>query len=299
MQAHSRRPPAPSAPQATIFWERIRQLQQEDLTVSVKVDSANKGGLLVKYGPYDGFVPVSQFGSVGGCTHCARRVRRAHPCAPGQLCVCEHMQQGHRTQLVCKHSPTRAHMQWLISRPPPSHAPQMVTVDMMESLIGYEIPVKFLEVDEVRAWLCTGLCTCRLHVCRMLHCCLPWPHAHSTMPSTVACCPHNDWAQCAPQPSGSAHPRCSPSTILHRTASVWCSATSGPAWHRGRRWWATRCVPMWQPMRQEQEQQQHRLCLLLHLLERLLRLSLHSIHTVRHCPLACRLAMWCRAQSAL
>ena len=27
---------------------------------------------------------------------------------------------------------------------------QVVTVDMMESLIGYEIPVKFLEVDEVR-----------------------------------------------------------------------------------------------------------------------------------------------------
>ncbi|KAF5830247.1 plastid ribosomal protein S1 [Dunaliella salina] len=78
-----------AAMEATIFWERIRQLQSEDVTVFVKVDSANKGGLLVKYGPYDGFVPVSQFGSV-------------------------------------------------------------VTVDMMDSLIGYEIPVKFLEVDEER-----------------------------------------------------------------------------------------------------------------------------------------------------
>lgn len=32
--------------------------------MSVLVESANKGGLLVKYGIYDGFVPVSQFGSV-------------------------------------------------------------------------------------------------------------------------------------------------------------------------------------------------------------------------------------------
>lgn len=52
--------------QATVFWNRIRQLQEEDVTVYVKVESANKGGLLVKYGPYDGFVPVSQFGSVSG-----------------------------------------------------------------------------------------------------------------------------------------------------------------------------------------------------------------------------------------
>lgn len=49
--------------EATVFWQRVRQLQEEDITVSVMVESANKGGLLVKYGIYDGFVPVSQFGS--------------------------------------------------------------------------------------------------------------------------------------------------------------------------------------------------------------------------------------------
>lgn len=50
--------------QATIFWQRIRQLQEEDVIVNVIVDSANKGGMLVKYGVYDGFIPVSQIGSV-------------------------------------------------------------------------------------------------------------------------------------------------------------------------------------------------------------------------------------------
>mmetsp|Transcript_17096 Transcript_17096/g.42846 ORF Transcript_17096/g.42846 Transcript_17096/m.42846 type:complete len:435 (-) Transcript_17096:959-2263(-) len=78
-----------AAMEATVFWHRIRQLQEEDVTVYVKVDSANKGGLLVRYGPYDGFVPVSQFGS-------------------------------------------------------------SITPDNMESLVGYDIPVKFLEVDEER-----------------------------------------------------------------------------------------------------------------------------------------------------
>ncbi len=47
-----------------MFWQRIRQLQEEDHPVSVRVESANKGGLLVKYGPYQGFIPVSQFGPV-------------------------------------------------------------------------------------------------------------------------------------------------------------------------------------------------------------------------------------------
>lgn len=54
--------------QATVFWQRMRQLQDENLTVYVKVESANRGGLLVKYGPYDGFIPVSQFGPVSTCT---------------------------------------------------------------------------------------------------------------------------------------------------------------------------------------------------------------------------------------
>lgn len=52
-----------AAVEASVFWQRIRQLQEEDVIVLVEVESANKGGLLVKYGPYDGFVPVSQFGS--------------------------------------------------------------------------------------------------------------------------------------------------------------------------------------------------------------------------------------------
>mmetsp|Transcript_30144 Transcript_30144/g.66828 ORF Transcript_30144/g.66828 Transcript_30144/m.66828 type:complete len:438 (-) Transcript_30144:933-2246(-) len=78
-----------AAQEATVFWQRIRQLQEEDITVYVKVESANKGGLLVKYGPYDGFVPVSQFGS-------------------------------------------------------------QITPENMETLVGYDLPVKFLEVDEER-----------------------------------------------------------------------------------------------------------------------------------------------------
>ncbi|EFJ43709.1 plastid/chloroplast ribosomal protein S1 [Volvox carteri f. nagariensis] len=76
-----------AAMEATTFWTRIRQLQEEDITVSVTVESVNKGGMLVKFGIYDGFIPVSQFG--------------------------------------------------------PS-----ITADSMESLIGYELQVKFLEVDE-------------------------------------------------------------------------------------------------------------------------------------------------------
>ncbi|GIM04014.1 hypothetical protein Vretimale_8653 [Volvox reticuliferus] len=76
-----------AAMEATTFWTRIRQLQEEDITVSVTVESVNKGGMLVKFGIYDGFIPVSQFG--------------------------------------------------------PS-----ITADNMESLVGYELQVKFLEVDE-------------------------------------------------------------------------------------------------------------------------------------------------------
>ncbi len=50
--------------QASVFWQRMRQMQEENMTVHVKVESANRGGLLVKYGPYEGFTPVSQFGPV-------------------------------------------------------------------------------------------------------------------------------------------------------------------------------------------------------------------------------------------
>ncbi len=56
-------PPVPHL-QATTFWARIRQLQEEDISVAVTVESVNKGGMLVKFGIYDGFIPVSQFGPV-------------------------------------------------------------------------------------------------------------------------------------------------------------------------------------------------------------------------------------------
>jgi small subunit ribosomal protein S1 len=46
--------------EANVFWQRIRQLQEEDVTVYVTVESVNKGGLLVTYGQYDGFIPISQ-----------------------------------------------------------------------------------------------------------------------------------------------------------------------------------------------------------------------------------------------
>ncbi|KAG2454148.1 hypothetical protein HYH02_001184 [Chlamydomonas schloesseri] len=76
-----------AAMEATTFWQRIRQLQEEDITVTVSVESVNKGGMLVKFGIYDGFIPVSQFGPA-------------------------------------------------------------ITPDNMESLVGFELQVKFLEVDE-------------------------------------------------------------------------------------------------------------------------------------------------------
>ncbi|KAG2486232.1 hypothetical protein HYH03_015057 [Edaphochlamys debaryana] len=76
-----------AAMEATTFWTRIRQLQEEDITVTVTVESVNKGGMLVKFGIYDGFIPVSQFGA-------------------------------------------------------------SISPENMESMVGYELQVKFLEVDE-------------------------------------------------------------------------------------------------------------------------------------------------------
>lgn len=75
--------------EANTFWQRIRQLQEEDIPVYVTVVGANKGGLMVEYHHLEGFVPVSHFG--------------------------------------------------------PS-----INAETMEDLVGYEIPVKFLEVDEER-----------------------------------------------------------------------------------------------------------------------------------------------------
>ncbi|GFR50816.1 hypothetical protein Agub_g13091 [Astrephomene gubernaculifera] len=76
-----------AAIEAGVFWDRIRVLQAEDIPVTVTVESVNKGGMLVKFGMYDGFIPVSQFG------------------------------------------PT-------------------ITPDNMETMVGAQLQVKFLEVDE-------------------------------------------------------------------------------------------------------------------------------------------------------
>lgn len=50
-----------AALEASVFWQRIRQLQQEDITVHASVISVNRGGVMVQYGHVEGFVPYSQF----------------------------------------------------------------------------------------------------------------------------------------------------------------------------------------------------------------------------------------------
>jgi len=51
-----------AAIEAEIFWARIRQLQEEDVAMYVKVASCNRGGLMVQYQHVEGFIPVSHFG---------------------------------------------------------------------------------------------------------------------------------------------------------------------------------------------------------------------------------------------
>lgn len=46
--------------EANTVWQRMSQMQEEDVSVTVTVESANKGGLMVTYGQYDGFIPLSQ-----------------------------------------------------------------------------------------------------------------------------------------------------------------------------------------------------------------------------------------------
>lgn len=82
-----------AALEATVFWQRIRQFQEEDITVYATVASVNRGGLLVNYHHLQGFVPISHLG------------------------------------------------------------PSVDLSDYDEGeqdLIGYELPVKFLEIDEER-----------------------------------------------------------------------------------------------------------------------------------------------------
>ncbi|KAI8468426.1 MAG: plastid/chloroplast ribosomal protein S1 [Monoraphidium minutum] len=76
-----------AAIEAQTFWQRIRQLQEEDVPVMVTVMAANRGGLMVQYAHLEGFIPVSHLG-------------------------------------------------------------QNISADNMEGYVGYELPAKFLEVDE-------------------------------------------------------------------------------------------------------------------------------------------------------
>lgn len=79
------------SPQAAVFWTRVRQLQEEDFSVNVTVIGVTKGGLLVKYGPVEGFVPMKQFGTVSESSS-SQTLRSALCCAAtrraSSLCVC-------------------------------------------------------------------------------------------------------------------------------------------------------------------------------------------------------------------
>ncbi len=87
-------PPPHPAPQATTFWQRIRQLQDEDVPVMVSVMAANRGGLVVSYSNLEGFIPVSHLGQVrreawaGGRTHAAALSRQSEACGSGAHAGC-------------------------------------------------------------------------------------------------------------------------------------------------------------------------------------------------------------------
>ncbi len=52
--------------QVRVFWTRMTQLQEEKTTVQVKVEGSNRRGLIVRFGPYQGIIPIIQLGSVSG-----------------------------------------------------------------------------------------------------------------------------------------------------------------------------------------------------------------------------------------
>lgn len=76
-----------AATEATIFWDRAKQLQLNNVPVFVTVQAATKGGLVVSYEHVKGFIPISQLG-------------------------------------------------------------QNIDVDNLEDYVGYELPAKFVEIDE-------------------------------------------------------------------------------------------------------------------------------------------------------
>ena len=50
--------------QEAICWQRVKQLQEEDVTVHGKVVQINKGGVMVEVEHLRGFVPLSQMQNV-------------------------------------------------------------------------------------------------------------------------------------------------------------------------------------------------------------------------------------------
>lgn len=51
-----------AAIEAQVFWTRLRQLQAEDVAMTVRVTAANRGGLLCQFHHIEGFIPSSHFG---------------------------------------------------------------------------------------------------------------------------------------------------------------------------------------------------------------------------------------------
>jgi ribosomal protein S1 len=47
-----------------VFWTRLRQLQAEDVAMTVRVTAANRGGLMCQFHHIEGFIPSSHFGQV-------------------------------------------------------------------------------------------------------------------------------------------------------------------------------------------------------------------------------------------
>lgn len=57
-------PPTAHAPQAEVFWQRIKQMQAAMVPVFVTVMAATRGGLVVQYEHMEGFIPISHLGQV-------------------------------------------------------------------------------------------------------------------------------------------------------------------------------------------------------------------------------------------
>jgi hypothetical protein len=208
-----RRTPLLPPRQAQTFWQRIRQMQEEDVPVMVTVVAANRGGLMVQYAHLEGFIPISQLGQVrgpgggawggggrwraaadaasiwkskrwaafcklhpGSCSAAAgvaaaagSRSAAAAAAAPppppppppapprppppsAQLLTgaTERQQAMDSGQLGRAAPPDAAPpTQALTPTPPhPTCIPQNINAENMETYVGYDIPAKFLDVDE-------------------------------------------------------------------------------------------------------------------------------------------------------